>query len=377
MNLSKDQDKALRILLEWTKKPTSKFITLGGYAGTGKTTLMTILRHELHQQDKSLKIAFCAFTGKATRVLAEKLTELDAIYPKDNVSTIHSLIYTAILNEKDEIIGWDKKFDLNYDLIVVDEASMLDSAIWRDLLSYGIPIIAIGDHGQLPPIDGNFNLMQHPNIVLEEIHRQAKDNPIIRISIQARTNGQIDFGIYGDKIKKLSIRENQDELQDLVEKFNDEIMMLCGYNQTRVRLNKYVRSQIGFELDQPEFKDRVICLKNNSKKEIYNGMIGKVTFIENDKDFFFAKIDFDDTTFSGLILAKQFNSLKTIEHRNSVNEYDLFDFGYAITVHKAQGSQSKKVILFEERFKQMDETSWKRWLYTAVTRASEELIIFA
>jgi len=55
---------------------------------------------------------------------------------------------------------------------------------------------------------------------------------------------------------------------------------------------------------------------------------------------------------------------------------DLFDFGYALTVHKAQGSQAKKVILFEERFSKMDDTDWKRWLYTAITRAEEELLIF-
>ena len=54
---------------------------------------------------------------------------------------------------------------------------------------------------------------------------------------------------------------------------------------------------------------------------------------------------------------------------------DLFDFGYALTVHKAQGSQAKRVILFEERFKQMSNLDWRRWLYTAVTRAEEELII--
>ena len=56
---------------------------------------------------------------------------------------------------------------------------------------------------------------------------------------------------------------------------------------------------------------------------------------------------------------------------------DLFDFGYALTVHKAQGSQAKRVILFEERFSQMTDDEWRRWLYTAVTRAEEELFIFS
>jgi exodeoxyribonuclease-5 len=56
-------------------------------------------------------------------------------------------------------------------------------------------------------------------------------------------------------------------------------------------------------------------------------------------------------------------------------EIDLFDFGYALTVHKAQGSQAQKVVLFEERFSKMDDETWCRWLYTGVTRAGEELYI--
>lgn len=378
MELSQDQNLALRTLIDWHKSKTKKFVTLGGYAGTGKTTLISIFRHELEKTKKTLKVAFCSFTGKASQVLLNKLCHQHAIYPKDSVSTIHSLLYTAILNSKKEVVGWEKKTELNYDLIIVDEASMIDQELWTDLTSYGVPIIAVGDHGQLPPIHGNFNLMKSPNIVLREVHRQAKNNPIIAVSIQARETGFIDYQKFGPGVMKLKkdSPDAQEEISNAV--CQSSTMVLCGYNNTRVKLNKFIRSQLGFEGEKPEFRDRVICLKNNRKKNIFNGMIGKINYIESLDENFFVKIQMDDLNdpFEGVISSKQFNSLVTLDIEYSKkDEIDLFDFGYAMTVHKAQGSQARRVVLFEERFRQMDDISWRRWLYTAVTRAEEELII--
>ncbi len=86
-----------------------------------------------------------------------------------------------------------------------------------------------------------------------------------------------------------------------------------------------------------------------------------------------------DKNYHGLISVEQFNAdsaLNFTDKRSKIMKGDLFDFGYALTVHKAQGSQAKKVVLFEERFPKMTDDDWKRWLYTAVTRAEEELYIF-
>src|SRR5690606_34724083 len=116
------------------------------------------------QSPKIKKVAFCAYTGKASRVLESRLKEAKAIFPDDRVSTIHSLIYTALLNPKGEVVGWDKKDVINFDLIIVDEASMVDSKIWQDLLTFGLPVLAIGDHGQLYPINGKFNLKLQPHV---------------------------------------------------------------------------------------------------------------------------------------------------------------------------------------------------------------------
>lgn len=204
IDLSGDQKVALDNLLLWFGGQDKKYITLGGYAGTGKTTLIGILRQEFFDQNKKLKVAFCTFTGKASRVLRTKLVEAKALYPSDFVGTIHSLIYSPVEDEKThEITGWKKKENIEADLIMVDEASMVDFFIWQDLLLYKIPIIAVGDHGQLPPIRENFNLMASPDLKLQEIHRQARENPIIKLSILARETGRIPAGIFGKNIKKI------------------------------------------------------------------------------------------------------------------------------------------------------------------------------
>ena len=393
LTLSPDQQKSLESVISWyksTQKGGSSiekqaFITLGGYAGSGKTTLIAIIRQELAKLEKDLKVGFASYTGKAARVLRNKLTEQKVLLPKDTVGTIHSLIYSPIVNEKEEIIGWKTKDKIDRKLIIIDEASMVDETIWRHLLSYQVPIIVVGDHGQLPPIAGNFNLMQEPQIRLEKIHRQASENPIIGLSIKAREKGEIEFGSYSDNVKKydLSDLDSQDRLIELFHSQENDTIILCGYNTTRVRLNNQIRTLRGFDSPIPQVGDRVICLRNNHAKNIFNGMLGTIESIEvADENWYLAQIALDDEEifYKGLIFRAQFGSnfsLNFTNQRSLLMKGDLFDFGYALTVHKAQGSQAKRVILFEERFKQMDENQWKRWLYTAVTRAEEELYIFA
>lgn len=387
IDLSPDQIKALKDVLEWFEKDRAKmqFVTLGGYAGTGKTTLIALLRKKLLAINKDLKIGFASYTGKATRVLKNKLKEAESIFKQDTVSTIHGLIYSPIVNERQEIIGWQKKESIDRDLIIIDEASMVDGLIWNHLLSYKVPIIVVGDHGQLPPIKGNFNLMQKPDLKLEEIHRQAKKNPIIELSIQARTSGVILPGKYSQAVQKYvsTDLDAQDTMTELLTNYNKDTLILCGYNKTRIRLNNFIRTSKGFESPTPSSGDQVICLRNNHKKNVFNGMIGTIVNIEKeDEEWYSAEIamDGEEENYQGLISVAQFNSdtaLNFSDKRSKIMQGDLFDFGYALTVHKAQGSQAKRVILFEERFKQMDDEAWKRWLYTAVTRAEEELYIFS
>lgn len=386
MNLSADQQKVLFDVIEWymKDKEAMKYVTLGGYAGTGKTTLIAVIRKDLDRAFQQLKVGFASYTGKAARVLRTTLSQQGAIYKQDTVGTIHSLIYSPILNENEEIIGWQTKKKIDRDLIIIDEASMVDGQIWQHLLTYQIPMLVVGDHGQLPPIRGNFYLMQKPQLRLEEIHRQAKLNPIIALSIQARETGDIKPGTYSDTVKKITMNEAfaQETVNEMLSNYTNETLILCGYNHTRKKLNAFIRSSLGFDDVKPVSGDRVICLRNNHKSGIFNGMLGTITSIENqDEKWYLAEIamDNEDKPYKGLVSVDQFNqdsAMNFTDKRSETMNGDLFDFGYALTVHKAQGSQARKVILFEERFKQMTDDEWKRWLYTAVTRAEEELYIF-
>jgi len=360
------------------------YITVGGYAGTGKTTVIAEFRKDLTKLSENTKIAFCSYTGKAARVLQQRLKQQDALRMVDSVGTIHSLMYSPVTDEKtEEILGWERRKEIKADLIIIDEASMVDENIWFDIQSYGIPIVAVGDHGQLPPVRGTFNLMQDPQVKLEKIHRQNEGNPIIMVSLMARTEGRIPIGKYGDKVKKVDRYdpEAHGQVGEILQSYNADTLLLCGYNTTRTDLNKYIRAQRGFEDDVPKPRDRVICLRNNHTAQIYNGMVGTVESVDTRSDgnyFMQVNLDGEDYPFRGDVLAAQFyapTSMNFTKDRSITKQFDLFDFGYALTVHKAQGSQAKRVILFEERFAKMTDDEWRRWLYTGVTRAEEELII--
>lgn len=385
MKLTKEQKTAIRTLLGWLQsEKKSPSISLGGYAGTGKTTLIAALKKVLQQQEKKTNIAFCSYTGRAAQNLKNRLKALGVLESKDTISTIHGLIYDPIESKNGVIIGWSLKDELEKDLIIVDEASMIDANIWRDLCSYDIPIIAVGDHGQLPPIQGSFNLMEKPDVVLTEIHRQAKENPITLVATYARESGTIPVRNFGEKVRKYDRQDSETQTisGELLSNYSVETLVLCGFNSTRVKINQFIRTELGFEDPLPRSGDRVICLRNNHAKGIYNGMLGTVVQLKKtEKDWYEAEIEMDDSEklYSGLIYAPQFGAQAATnftKDRLRAAKGDLFDFGYALTVHKAQGGQAKRVILFEERSQHMTDDMWRRWLYTAVTRAEEELFIF-
>jgi exodeoxyribonuclease-5 len=388
--LSQDQADALKAIGTWYRTPADKrakpYLTLGGYAGTGKTTLIAYLRQALRQLDAEATVAFCAYTGKAARVLQERLREQKVPRQKDTVSTIHSLIYTST-ERSDGTPQWDLKTSLERNLIIVDEASMVDEVIWRDLLSFGIPILAVGDHGQLPPVGSSFNLMANPDLRLERIFRQAAGSPIIEVATLARRTGKIPVQEFGPGVRKLNKAESEAglELQNIMESWKPDLLVLCGYNHTRVKLNQAIRSYRDATSPGPETGDQVVCLRNDRTHKIYNGMTGRISSIHPADDdpegkWYEVSIELDgeDYPFHGYALRSQFGARETVKEVPVAPDGErgnLWDFGYALTVHKAQGSQAAKVLVFEERFPKMTEDDWRRWLYTAVTRATEELIV--
>jgi ATP-dependent exoDNAse (exonuclease V) alpha subunit len=382
---------------------------MAGLAGTGKTTLLGFMANALRERMSHLRIGFITYTGKASIVLASKLIDMG---PEDYVGTIHSLIYFPIVDEKTgKVEGWSRKDELDVDFIFVDEASMVGKEIWEDLLNYNIPIIAIGDHGQLPPVGADsFNLMAKPDHILTEIHRQAKDNPIIKLSMIAREEGYVECGMYGTAIAKLHWSDPRcKKILSAYDKDSD-LIALCGMNATRVQINKIVRSKYGFK-GTPKVSERLICLKNNKKINAMNGQIGTLIAIESvGPKFFEIQIRMDGSKFDvwsfclksgfGKVFSKDAYSESNMRETrddlaDAVQEkmrkanpnyfmtsderrfckVDLFDFGYCVSVHKSQGSEWSRVILIDERNQYQTDDDYTRWLYTGITRAKDKLIM--
>ena len=356
---------------------------MGGYAGTGKTTLMSLLQDKLN----NATIAYCAYTGKAASVLRKKLNEHNQdIENNCSVSTIHSLIYKPKLDEHGQVKGWDKKPNIDADLVVIDEASMIGQSVHEDLLSYGVPLLYVGDHGQLPPINESFNLMQDPMLRLETPHRFSENSPLIKLSMLARLEGKIPFGEFSDKVKKLpksEISKNNGDISNFVKSkslLNGSAVIVCGFNKTRIGLNAKIRDHNEFTEHTPMIGDRVICLKNNKRSNVplYNGAHGTVRHIIKNPHLDYARsvIEMDgvnEDMFRGKMLYGAFAKEKFNSYETGPGK-EVFDYGYAITAHKSQGSEFEKVMVIEEG-KYVWRENWNKWLYTAVTRSSDQLLI--
>lgn len=371
--LTKDQQRVYDRIMDFLKTG-GDLLTIGGYGGTGKTTTIGITAADL-KKELGLRLACVALSGKASSVLRDKMNGV--LDNRDYCGTIHGLIYRIknsreVLtrhNEVKSILEWETKTNnLDYDVIIIDEASMVNETIFKDLSRFGIPIIAVGDHGQLPPVGGNFSLMEFPDITLEVIMRQVADNPIIKVATMARLDGHIPYGEYGPGVKKIddfrATREHP---------YGDmEAILLCYTNKTRVSFIRQAREILGLG-GLPQEGEPIICLLNNIGAGIFNGNIG--TVIEAsvyDDALWNLKAQIGEIAYEGLTDADQWWGYDTGPLLEGI---DRFTWAYAATVHKAQGSEWRRVTVFEEKLNHISEENWRRWLYTAVSRAKEELVI--
>jgi len=373
MLFSPQQDEALKAVSRWLKEGRTPVFRLFGYAGTGKTTLA---KHFAENVDG--EVLFAAFTGKAAQVLRSR--------GATNARTIHSLIYRPRGEEtvEDEETGKTSvapMFSINRQsplakaaLIIIDECSMVDEQLGKDLMSFGTPILVLGDPGQLPPVSGGgFFTEQEPDYLLSEIHRQAKDNPIIHLAMDVREGREIMRGDYG----AAQVISKSEVTQSLV---LDADQVLVGTNRTRRRYNQRLRELKGFTADYPQSGDKLVCLRNDPAKGLLNGSLWQV--MSSSRETVKPGINLmirpeDDDMDRGAakikLLKAAFEDVETETPWTTRKRYDEFDFGYALTVHKAQGSQWNNVVLFDESYAFRD--SRERWLYTAITRAAETLTI--
>jgi len=360
------QDDALKAVAGWLKarpgrKGTPQVFRLFGYAGTGKTTLA---RHIAEGVDGAVKYA--AFTGKAALVMRNKGCE--------GASTIHSLIYRARESgeEQPSFQLWDDAPASKAKLIIIDECSMVDEELGRDLMSFGAPLLVLGDPAQLPPIQGaGFFTNAEPDAMLTEVHRQAQNDPIVRLSMAVREGRDIEIGDYGE-----SQVVRRDALDP--ERVMGADQVLVGRNNTRRAYNMRIREKQGLTEPLPVAGDKLVCLRNNRKKALFNGGLWRVKARAQSKSRIVTMRIAPDEDFGGRVTKV---SVRADCFTGGIDDlaweqrrpYDEFDYGYVLTVHKSQGSQWDDVVLFDESFAFPDSRA--RWLYTGITRAARRLCV--
>lgn len=410
MQWGNQQVKALAKVAKWLKNPNGQQVfRLFGWAGTGKTTLAK------HFAEGAGRVAFGAFTGKAALVLRQKGCE--------SACTIHSMIYLPnppseetvaeirrqlvylkeeLLAEgmsRDEIMSHRRVvfmqeqisneneknsqpyFTLNrdaeigsMDLIIIDEVTMVDDQMGKDLASFNVPILVLGDPGQLPPVGkGGYFTGEDPDVLLTEVHRQAADSPIIRLATMVRKGNPLTLGKFGNSevITKAELRNRSFEATQAG-------IVLVGRNATRRNTNKRLRSLEGVEDQYPVEGDQLVCLRNNNKTGLLNGGLWTVDKVDEDSDDtrrYMSLSSMDeplrvDVTALSMIFRGE-------DHRKvdpfTIMGADQFDFGRALTVNKAQGSQWADGLLIDES--QCFRGASKKHLYTGITRFAETVTV--
>ncbi len=413
---------------------------LGGFAGTGKSTILpTIIEKvRLNLED----VTFCAPTGKAAKVMGQKLRAF-GIYSIP--TTIHKLIYIPraarveaidrniarlssnmrIAEEANEELVYnlagekvsrseltrdlntlqtmlaraledddgpsftlrqEEEFPERVKLIIVDEASMVGTMVADDLASFGRPILAMGDPGQLPPVkdDAGFN-MQKADAFLTEIHRQAADNPIIHLATLARQGKDLPLGDYGNGVRVIK-RQHDDVTYDV----DYDSMIIVGTHKKRWMVTAKIREALGLTDSGPSIDEPLmICKNSRSNPGLVNG-----TIVRNVNDFgdlqrgnSVMTLDvFDDeadkpyrlTCAQPLFEEHLFRKRNTYSSSprdafNAKRNHHHIDWAHAITCHKAQGSQWDDVVVHDESCVFRNDAA--KWLYTAVTRAAERLTV--
>ncbi len=365
MKWSPQQDQALKAVASWLNdKRGPQVFRLFGFAGSGKSTLAVHLAKDIRN------VMFMAFTGKAALVMRTKGCT--------GASTIHSAIYTPV----EDAPGGQPQFALDpaskvrdAGLVVLDECSMVGDELARDLLSFGRRVLVLGDPFQLPPVKGTGMFTEcQPDILLTEIHRQALDNPIIRLSMDVREGRVLP---YGDHRTARII--NRAELADAELLAADQI--LVGRNRTREHVNQQVRQLRGYAKTSryPVEGERLICLRNERKLGLLNGGMWTTVSCKPGKrpqSALKLKVadEADPKRTKGVAVPPQFfEGLEDTLDWSSRRGLQEFTFGHAITVHKSQGSQFDNVLLFDESAAFREDA--RRWLYTGITRAAERITI--
>lgn len=390
MILTERQETGLKTAL--TKyKNHEKYVTISGYAGTGKTTLVHFIIEALDVEED--KVAYATFTGKAAEVLRKKGNK--------HAMTLHRLLYDSIPRPGGGFFR-KPKLTLDYTVVVVDELSLAPKSMIDMLLKHKVFCIFLGDPGQLPMIDKteSHDYLDHPDVFLDQIMRQAAESEIIRLTMKIREGEEIPYGQGSEVmvVPKKNLVTGHMLWADTI---------LTATNATRHGTNTQMRQLLGFEgeLNEGEkiiFKANYWEDLNDEGDALVNGTLGTVTniynsyinipyYIKNDRHHIpTIMCDFKPeigASYPSVNLDKDFliNETACVDWRTSYKLGKLRNkigdilprhatYGYAITGHAAQGSQFPKVLVLEENFP-FDREEHRRWLYTCCTRPQEKLVL--
>jgi exodeoxyribonuclease-5 len=383
----------------WWKNPVYPFI-LQGYAGTGKTWLVQYLLELFDIADGRFELI--APTGKAAKVLTNKLINMFPDNPKMKARTIHKFLYQPLdkhieeLKEKlrvlhdelekdedfrrqeveiEEQIGLvegalyelgkkDPSFGLKAldptmrpQLVICDETSMVSESIGKDLEDLKIPLIYIGDPFQLAPVKEKCIWNgRRPSAILSKIERQGEGSGIV-IAAQAVRLGEQYYSGNGFQIH----RRGNIQLKD----YPSYDMVIVGTNKLRRKINHMMRSYLGYQTKYPVVGEKVICLHNSTDYGIMNG-----------ESFTITKINYDRRYYLGVTLKDSFDQEITVPCWKALFDDDSqgalvprgfvhLTYAYARTAHKSQGSEDERVLVLDS----WPGNGWDRWTYTAWTRA--------
>ena len=394
MELNEKQKNGLTLALQRYKNK-EKYTVIAGYAGAGKSTLVRFIIEELKTYGvKETDVCFACFTGKAAQVLLKKGNK--------NVITLHKLLYKSIPKESGGFVRIPNP-SIPYKIVVVDEVSMAPKTLMDLLFKHDVYVICLGDPFQLPPVDKkeDNHLLDAPHIFLDEIMRQAQESEIIQLSMAIRENRPIEV-FQGKEVQIL----NKEELNTGMLTWADQI--LVATNATRVSINTQMRKLLNFG-EQSQDGDKIICLRNywdcfsDNEEPLVNGTIGilKNSFLTkrylprivkstdglshidlimgdfiSDSGMYFHSLEMDKKMIDTGEFSLDWKTVYQLNRNPKTRDIPPLEFtyGYAITCHKAQGSEWDKVLVIEEKFP-FDKTEHARWLYTAVTRSSEKLVL--
>ena len=394
MELNEKQKNGLTLALQRYKNK-EKYTVIAGYAGAGKSTLVRFIIEELKTYGvKETDVCFACFTGKAAQVLLKKGNK--------NVITLHKLLYKSIPKESGGFVRIPNP-SIPYKIVVVDEVSMAPKTLMDLLFKHNVYVICLGDPFQLPPVDKkeDNHLLDAPHIFLDEIMRQAQESEIIQLSMAIRENRPIE-AFQGKEVQIL----NKEELNTGMLTWADQI--LVATNATRVSINTQMRKLLNFG-EQPQDGDKIICLRNywdcfsDNEEPLVNGTIGvlKNSFLTkrylpsivkstdglshidlimgdfiSDSGMYFHSLEMDKKMIDTGEFSLDWKTVYQLNRNPKTRDIPPLEFtyGYAITCHKAQGSEWDKVLVIEEKFP-FDKIEHARWLYTAVTRSSEKLVL--